>query len=334
MGQCAMRVRAFLQILGVSVLGAGALTGPVAGWAQNAYPTKPITLVVPYPPGGSSDAIGRAIAPKLAEKLGQPVIIDNRPGAGTAVAAGHVARSAPDGYTLLIGSGSMLTLNPAVRKDLPFDPVRSFEQIGLLSRAGMVLVAHKSAPYSTLAQLQAAAKSAPGTLAYGSFGAGTSAHFTAEMAWLAMGVQLLHIPYKGSAPMLADLVGGQVPLAVDTVVTAAPQIRAGKIKALAVASPKRLTSLPDVPTFAEAGFPDIVLESWGTILAPRGLPATVHDKLEKALMATMADAGVRKALASQGVEAVVGSAAQATALIEKELPKMRAIAARAHMAAD
>lgn len=329
-----MRVRKFLQVLGLGLAGAAGLAGTAAAWAQAAYPTKPITLVVPYPPGGSSDAIGRAIAPKLAEKLGQPVIIDNRPGAGTAVAAGYVARSAPDGYTLLIGSGSMLTLNPAVRKDLPFDPVKSFEQIGLLSRAGMVLVANQSAPYSTLAQLQAAAKKAPGALAYGSFGAGTSSHFTAEMAWLAMGVQLLHIPYKGSAPMLTDLVGGQVPLAVDTVVTATPQIRAGKVKALAVASPKRLASLPDVPTFAEAGFPDVVLESWGTILAPRGLPAAVHAKLEKALMTTMADPGVRKALADQGVEAVVGTAAQAAALIEKELPQMRAIAARSHITSD
>ena len=315
-----------------AVAGMGAAASVMAQPA--AYPTRAVTLVVPFPPGGSSDTIGRAIAPKLGEKLGQPVIIDNRPGGGTAVAAGFVARSAPDGYTLLIGSGSMLTLNPAVRKDLPYDSVKSFEQIGMVSRAGMVLLAGKSAPYDTLAQLQGAARKEPGEVPYASFGAGTASHFAAEMAWLAMGVQLLHVPYKGSAPMLTDLIGGQLPLAMDTVVTAAPQIKAGKVKAIAVASPKRLATLPQVPTFAEAGFPDVVLESWGTLIAPRGLPAAVHAKLEKALADTMADPGVRKALAEQGVEAVVGSSAQANALLERELPLMRAVAARARMTAD
>lgn len=305
-----------------------------AAAAQPAYPTRPITLVVPFPPGGSSDTIGRAIAPKLGEKLGQTVVIDNKPGGGTAVAAGYVARSAPDGYTLLIGSGSMLTLNPAVRKDLPYDSVKSFEQIGMLSRAGMVLLAGKDTPYTTVAQVQAAAKKAPGQLPYASFGAGTASQFTAEIAWLALGVQLLHVPYKGSAPMLTDLIGGQLPLAMDTVVTAAPQIKAGKVRAIAVASAKRLPTLPQVPTFAEAGFPDVVLDSWGTIMAPRGLPKAVHAKLEKALMETMADPGVRKALADQGVEAVVGPATQADALLERELPLMRAVAARARISAD
>ncbi|WP_333908851.1 Bug family tripartite tricarboxylate transporter substrate binding protein [Acidovorax sp. GBBC 3334] len=317
-----------------AAVAAAAWVGAAGALAQPAYPSRAITLVVPFPPGGSSDTIGRAIAPKLGEKLGQPVIIDNRPGGGTAVAAGYVARSAPDGYTLLIGSGSMLTLNPAVRRDLPYDSVRSFEQIGMVSRAGMVLLAGKDAPFGTLAQLQAAAKKAPGQLPYASFGAGTASHFAAEMAWLALGVQLLHVPYKGSAPMLTDLIGGQLPLAMDTVVTAAPQIKAGKVRAIAVASPQRLATLPQVPTFAEAGFPGVVLESWGTLIAPRGLPPAVHARLEKALAETMADPGVRKALADQGVEAVVGSSAQADALLERELPLMRAVAARARMTAD
>ncbi|AVS72749.1 Bug family tripartite tricarboxylate transporter substrate binding protein [Paracidovorax cattleyae] len=318
-----------------TAVAAGAWMGAAGALAQPAaYPSRPVTLVVPFPPGGSSDTIGRAIAPRLGEKLGQPVVIDNRPGGGTAVAAGYVARSAPDGYTLLIGSGSMLTLNPAVRRDLPYDSVKSFEQIGLVSRAGMVLLAGKDAPFSTVAQVQAAAKKAPGQLPYASFGAGTASQFAAEMAWLAMGVQLLHVPCKGSAPMLTDLIGGQLPLAMDTVVTAAPQIRAGKVRAIAVASPRRLATLPQVPTFAEAGFPDVVLESWGSLIAPRGLPPAVHAKLEKALAETMADPGVRKALADQGVEAVVGSAAQANALLERELPLMRAVAARARISAD
>ncbi|QEI09317.1 tripartite tricarboxylate transporter substrate binding protein [Pigmentiphaga aceris] len=311
-----------------------ALMAPSIVAAQAAYPSRPVTLVVPFPPGGSSDVIGRAIAPKLAEQLGQPVIIENRPGAGTAIAAGYVARSAPDGYTLLIGSGSMLTLNPAVRKDLPYDSTKSFEQIGMLSRAGMILVASNDSPFKTVADVQAAAKKASGQLPYGSFGAGTASHFTAEMAWLAMDTKLLHVPYKGSSPMLVDLMGGQVPLAMDTVVTARPLISSGKIRAIAVASPRRLAILPNVPTFAEAGFPNVVLESWGSIMAPRGLPKPVHAKLEKALNVIMADPGVVRILAEQGVEAVVGPASQVDALLAKEIPAMRAVAARAQITAD
>jgi len=325
-------VRSFvLQALPLIVL---ASVVPSMSAAQDAYPSRAISLVVPFPPGGSSDVIGRAIAPKLAELLGQPVVIDNRPGAGTAIAAGFVARSAPDGYTLLIGSGSMLTLNPAVRKDLPYDSIKSFEQIGMLSRAGMVLVAGADSPFKTVADIQAAAKKASGQLPYGSFGAGTSSHFAAEMAWLAMDTKLLHIPYKGSSPMLVDLMGGQIPLAMDTVVTARPLISSGKIRAIAVASPKRLAVLPNVPTFAEAGFPNVVLESWGSIMAPRGLPKPVHAKLEKALNETMADPNVVRILAEQGVEAVVGPALQVDALLAQEIPTMRTVAERAQIIAD
>ena len=302
--------------------------------AQAVYPSRPISLVVPFPPGGSTDIVARAIAPKLGERLGGTVVIDNRPGAGTAIGAGHVAKAAADGYTLLMGAGSTLTLNPAVRRNLPYDPVKSFDPVGMVSRTGLVLIANPQVPVNTVAELSAAAKSAPGKWAYASFGAGTSSHFAAEMAFHAMGIRLTHVPYKGSAPAMTDLIGGQVPFAMDTVTAAMPQLKAGKIKVIAVASPKRAALLPQVPTFAEAGYPDVKLESWIMLLAPKGTPAGVQAQLQKALAATLSDAGVRKQLTDNGLEPSYSTAAEASALIDAELPLMRATAARANIQAD
>lgn len=322
--------RPVLCALGLVALGAS------SGWAvaDPAYPARPITLVVPFPPGGSADVIGRAIAPKLGERLGAAVIVDNRPGAGTAIGAAYVAKAAPDGYTLLLGSGSTLTLNPAIRKALPYDAVKSFEPVGMVSRAGLVLLAHPSTPINNLGGLKTAVQSAPGKYAYASFGAGTSSHFAAEMGFYAMGIKLMHVPYKGSAPAMTDLIGGQVPFSVDTVTAALPQLRAGKIKAIAIASSKRAAALPDVPTFAESGYADVKLDSWSMLLTPRGVPAAVKAKLQKALAETLSDAGVRKTLADQGLEPSFSTALEAAALIENELPLMRATAARAGIQAD
>jgi len=316
----------------LALLGALCLTG--LAQAQAVYPNRPISLVVPFPPGGSTDIVARAIAPKLGERLGGTVVIDNRPGAGTAIGAGYVAKATADGYTLLMGAGSTLTLNPAVRKNLPYDPVRSFDPVGMVSRTGLVLIANPQVPVNTVADLAAAAKGAPGKWAYASFGAGTSSHFAAEMAFHAMGIQLTHVPYKGSAPAMTDLIGGQVPFAMDTVTAAMPQLKAGKIKVIAVASPKRMALMPQVPTFAEAGYPDVKLESWIMLMAPKGTPATVQAKLQKALAATLADAGVRKHLTDNGLEPSWSTAAEASALIDAELPLMRATAVRANIQAD
>ncbi|MDM0035608.1 tripartite tricarboxylate transporter substrate binding protein [Variovorax sp. J22P271] len=299
--------------------------------AQDNWPSRPITMVVPFPPGGGGDAQGRLLALKLTEKLGQNVIVDNRPGAGTAIGAAYVANAKADGYTLLMSSASTFTLNPAIRKTLPYDPVKSFEPIGIVSRVGLVMLAHPSVPVNNVKELVAAAKGAPDKYAYASFGAGTSSHFAAEMALQAMGIRLVHVPYKGSGPAMTDLIGGQVPFSFDTVTAALPQIKAGKVKAIAVTTAKRSALMPGVPTFAESGYPAAVLDSWGMVVAPRGLPPVVHARLEKALAETLADPAVRKGFADQGVEPGFVGSAQAAAQLEAELPLMRAVAVRANI---
>jgi tripartite-type tricarboxylate transporter receptor subunit TctC len=198
-----------LRALGLAALCALGLHATAS--AEDSYPSRPITIVVPFPPGGGGDVQGRLLAQKLGEKLGQTVIVDNKPGAGTAIGAAFVANAKADGYTLLMSSASTYTLNPAIRKSLPYDPIRSFEPIGIVSRVGLVLLANPKVPVNNLKELVAAAKTAPDKYSYASFGAGTSSHFAAEMALQAMGIRLMHVPYKGSGPAMTDLIGGQVP---------------------------------------------------------------------------------------------------------------------------
>jgi tripartite-type tricarboxylate transporter receptor subunit TctC len=262
------------------------------------------------------------------------VVVDNRPGAGTVIGAAYVANAKPDGYTLLMSSNSTYTLNPAIRKSLPYDPIKSFQPIGIIGRVGLVMLANASVPVSNVKELVTAVKAAPDKFAYASFGPGTSSHFAAEMALQAMGIKLTHVPYKGSGPAMTDLIGGQVPFAFDTVTAAAPQIKAGKVKAIAVTTARRSPLLPNVPTFAESGYPAVVLDSWGMVAGPRGLPAAVQAKLEKALGETIADASVRTKLADLGVEAGFVGSAQAAAHLDAELPLMRAIAVRANIQPD
>ncbi|GJG94956.1 tripartite tricarboxylate transporter substrate binding protein [Cupriavidus pauculus] len=298
------------------------------------FPSKPIQLVIPFPPGGATDVIGRLVGKKLGDKLGQTVVVDNRPGAGTIVGASYVAKAAPDGYTLLASSGTTFTVNPAIHAKLPYDPVKSFEPIGFTGRTGLILLANKDQPIGNLKQLVAAAKAQPGKLTYGSFGSGTTAQFAGEMLFNLAGVKLLHVPYKGSAPAMTDLIGGQIPFTVDTVAAAIPQVKAGKVKAIAVTTAKRSSLLPDVPTAAEAGVPGIDADTWLALVAPRGLPADVKQKLEKALAEVMADADTRAALVKAGFEPIEGNGAAVSAQITKELPLMRATAQRANITAD
>jgi len=322
----------FLRTFGLAALGAFSAFGlPPAAVAQDSFPSRPITIVVPFPPGGGGDVQTRFLAQKMAEKLGQSVIVDNKPGAGTAIGAAFVANAKPDGYTLLMSSASTYTLNPAIRKSLPYDPVKSFEPIGIVSRVGLVMLANPAVPVNNVKELAAAARAAPDKYAYASFGSGTSSHFAAEMALQAIGVKLMHVPYKGSGPAMTDLIGGQVPFSFDTVTAALPQIRAGKVKAIAITTARRSPLMPDVPTFAESGFPSAVIDSWGMVAAPRGLPPAVRARLEKALAETLADPAVRKGFADQGVEASFIGSAQAAAQLEAELPLMRAIAVRANI---
>ena len=302
--------------------------------AQEAYPSKPITLVIPFPPGGSADILGRIIGKRLSERLGQPVIMDNRPGAGTVLGAALVAKAPADGYTLLVSSGSTFTVNPAVRPNLPYDPIKSFEPIAIVARIPLILVANKSVPVGGVKEFVTAARTDASRYAYASFGSGTTSHFTAEIVLQAVGAKLTHVPYKGSAPAMTDLIGGQVPFSFDTVTAALPHLKSGKIKAIAVTTAKRSAQLPEVPTFAEAGYPEVNADTWIMLAAPKGTPPAVRARLEKTLAELSATPELRAALLAQGAEPTFGNAAAAVAQIERELPLMRAVARRANIQAD
>jgi tripartite-type tricarboxylate transporter receptor subunit TctC len=307
---------------------------PGMALAQTAWPAKPITLVVPFPPGGSADVIGRLVGQRMSDELGQAVIIDNRPGAGTAIAAGLVAKAPADGYTLFLSSGSTFTANPAIRSNLPYDTLKSFDPIAIVARIPLIVLANKDVPVNNVKEFVAAIKASPDKYSYASFGAGTTSHFTGEIVLHAVGAKLMHVPYKGSAPAMTDLIGGQVPFSVDTVTAAIPQLKAGKVKAIAVTTAKRSSQLPDVPTFAEAGYRDIDADTWIMLVAPKGTPAPVRERLEKALAKIIATPAAKSALQAQGAEPAFAGAAASLAQIERELPLMRAVAQRADIKAD
>lgn len=319
----------------IGVLAAcSAWLAPWQGALAQAYPSKPVTLVIPFPPGGATDIVGRLVGKKLGDKLGQPVVIDNRAGAGTIVGASFVANAPSDGYTLLISSGSTFTANPALHAKLAYDPVKSFEMIGGVARVSLVLLATRDFPVDNLKQLVAAAQKAPDKYFYGSFGSGTTSHFAGELLWSAVGVKVQHVPYKGSAPAMTDLIAGQIPLTVDTVAAALPQIKAGKIKAIAVTGPTRAPQLPGVPTVAESGYPGFTADSWLALAAPRGLPPEARARLQTALAEVMNDAEVRDKLLEGGLQAAYEPAVAAAARIDDELPRMRAIAQKANIKAE
>ena len=292
--------------------------------AAAGFPDKPLTLVVPYPPGGATDTVARIVAKSMGQRLGQTVVVDNRAGAGTAIGAGAVAQAAPDGYTLLISSNTTFTVNPALKSKLPYDAQKSFESIGLIGTSPLVLLANPALPANNVKELVALARAKPGSLAYGSFGNGTTSHFAGEMFKVVTGTDILHVPYKGSAPAMTDLIGGQVQLTFDTNVAALPMLQSHKVKALAVTSAQRSPSMPDVPTVAESGYPDFEMVPWITIVAPRGLPAPVRQALGKALADTLGDPAVRGDLVKAGVDVGWQPGSFYDARVAKELPLLRA----------
>ena len=321
-------------LVGVALAGLG--MGPLRLAHADGYPAKPVQLVVPFPPGGAVDIVGRTISKKLGDRLGQPIVVENKAGAGTVVGAAYAANAPADGYTLLIssGSGSTFSVNPALNAKLPYDPVKSYEPVGLVARVPLILLAHRDVPVNNLRQLIAAVQRTPDKFSYGSFGNGTTGHFAAELTWSAAGIERIHVPYRGSAPAMADLMCGQIPFTIDTVAAALPQLKAGKIKAIAVTGATRAMQLPDVPTVAESGFTGFSANSWLAVVAPRGLPAEAKAKLHKALAETMADAEIRSKLITAGLEPSYATGDAVLAQIEDELPRMRAIAQRAQIRAD
>jgi len=323
----------FLRRLATGLLTAAAA---LAAWpALAAFPERPISLVVPYPPGGAADVLGRIVARHLTTQIaGSTVIVDNKAGAGTAVGAQAVAQAAPDGHTLLISSNTTWTMNPALKSKLPYDTLKSFEAVGTIGGIPLVLITHPSVPAGNVKELVALAKAQPGKLNYASFGTGTSSHFAGEMFKAAAGVDIVHVPYKGGAPAMQDLIGGQVPIAFDTNVATAPQLAAGKIKALALTSSRRLAGLPGVPTMAEAGLPGFELTAWITVVAPRGLPDAVRGTLVKALADAMATPAMQADLAKAGLDVGYEPPATFEARVAKELPVMRDLVKKAGITVD
>ncbi len=324
-------LRGSSAVLGLA-LAAGLALAPAAARAD--FPERPLQLVVPFPAGGATDVLGRLVAVELGKQLGQSVVVENRAGAGTSIGATYAARAKPDGYTLLFTSTTTFTINPAIYPNLAYDPPKSFEGIGQVGSTGLMLLANPKAPASDMAQFVEQAKAKPGEVFYGSFGAGTTAHFAAEILAAAAGVKLSHVPYKGSSPAMTDLIGGQIPYSVDTTAAAVPQVKAGTVKAIVTTAATRSKLLPDVPTAAESGYPDVKMDTWLALVAPRGLPAEVRRKLEQALAAVVADPQVQQKMIENGFEPDYASGAQVDVRIVKDMPAMKAVAAKAGIQAN
>ncbi|VTU16310.1 Argininosuccinate lyase [Variovorax sp. SRS16] len=279
----------------------------LAAHAQGAYPNHPVVMVVPYPAGGSADILARTVGQKLGERLGQPVVIENRGGAGTAIGARYAAGAAPDGYTLLMGTVSSQAINPAMNK-VGYDPIKDFTAVAPVASIPFVLVANPSLAANSIADVIAMAKAKPGELSYASAGPGTSNHLAGELLASAAQIQLLHVPYKGSAPALNDVLAGQVPLMFDLQATAAPFVRAGKLKALAVTGKTRSSAMPNVPTAIESGLPGYEVTAWFGVFAPAGLPTAIRDRLNADITAVIKTPDMQKRLHDLGAEPDYGSA--------------------------
>ena len=267
------------------------------------WPERALRMTIGYPPGGAADGVARLLLEPMSKALGQPLVMDYKPGAGGATAAEAVARAVPDGYALHLIEASVFTALPHLRK-LAFDPVRALQPIGMVAVGGVLIVAHPSAGMFNLTELIKAAKASPGQLAYGTSGVGGAQHLAAEHFQAAAGIKLRHIPYKGGAPAMNDLLGGQIPLLFSSMTPAVPMVKSGRIKALGVTSVARSSLLPEVPTVAEQGLPGFESEVWLAVAGPVGLPDAVSRKIGAALAAANADPGVQAQIRSQGYEPV------------------------------
>lgn len=284
------------------------------------FPGKPIRIVVPFPPGGATDAAARLVATKMSEKWGQPVVVDNRAGAGGNVGSDLVAKSAPDGYTLVMGVTGSHAINTSLYSKMPYDPVADFVPISQVAVVPNVLVVHPSVPARNLAELVALAKREPGKLNYASLGNGTAAHLGMEMLKSAAGIDIAHVPYKGSAPAVSDLLGGQVQMMVDGLPSALPHVKAGQLRAIALTSLHRAPALPDLPTIAET-YPGFYADAWSGLFAPKGTPQPIVDKLSNEVQRILRLPDVRDKLAALGAEPVGSTQAEFAAHLKREIDK-------------
>jgi len=297
------------------------------------YPSKPIKVVVPFPPGGTTDTLMRNIAPRLQQSLKQPVVIENKGGAAATLGADFVAKSAPDGYTLLVGAAHH-TIAQSVFTKLPYQFGTDLAPITMLALVPNVVVVNAAVPAKSVKELVAITKASPDKYNYGSAGPGSAHHLIGEMFKLETGAQLAHIPYKGSGPAVADLLGGQISVMFDTVTSALPHIKAGKTRALAVTTAKRSSALPDVPTLAEAGVPNIDVGTWFGLMAPAATPAPIVARLNKEVVAILNDPAVQKQLLDQGIELQSSTPAELKARVDKELKEFGALAKRAKLTVE
>ncbi len=290
--------------------------------AQAAYPSKPVRIIVPSTPAGVLDNVTRALAPRLADLLGQPIVIENKGGAGGNIGAEAAARSPADGYTLFIGFNATHGANLALFGKLGYDPVKDFAPISLLASVANIISVHPSVPVNSLTELVAMARAKPGQLSYASSGNGTSTHLAAELFKALAGVDITHIPYKGSAPAVADTIAGHVPMIVDSVASSTAQVKAGKLKPLATTSPKRLAVLPELPTVAESGYPGFASVAWLGLLAPAGTPRAIVEQLNAQVLKVMALPETRERMAAFGVEITTSTPDEFAAHIRSEMAKL------------
>jgi len=301
----------------------GALALSTAALAQ--YPDHPVTIIVPFTAGGSSDIVARTVQPKLSQLLGQPIIVDNKPGANSGLAATYVAKAKNDGYTLLVGSIGTYAINPVLYKDLGYEPRRDFDLLTVAVRTPNALVAHPGFPPNSVAELVEYLKKNPNQVSFASSGTGSSDHLTAALFWQKTGTTGIHIPYKGGSAAHLDLISGTANVSFQNLGSITNHVRGGKMKLLAVASDKRDPTFPNVPTMAEAGVAGLEVYSWQAVVAPKGLPRDVHAKLQSALITALKDPDVTKKFNDIGFEVVANSTAEFNTLLTSELARWKQV---------
>jgi tripartite-type tricarboxylate transporter receptor subunit TctC len=318
-----------------SILIAACAVAAGSSFAQGTtWPQKPITYIVPFPPGGTTDILARTIALKLGPALGTTIVVENKPGAGGNIGSDFVAKAKPDGYTILGGTISSHAINPSIYKTMPYDALKSFQPITLIGTNANVLVVSAGSPFKSVQDVIAAAKAKPGTISFASAGNGTSQHLSGELFKSLAGIQMEHVPYKGSGPAIQDVMAGHVPMMFDTTVVAAPHIQSGKLRALAVTSAKRVKSLPNVPTMVEAGVPGYDLVSWQGIFAPAGTPKDVVQRLNAELVKILKQPDVRERFESLGLEPVGNTPDEFAAFQRAEVAKWAKVVKDAKITAD
>lgn len=326
-----MRRRTAVALAALSTLAAVAL--PQAAQAQ-AYPNKPIRLVVPFTPGGVTDTSGRVIAEQLGKRLGQNVVVDNKPGASGNIGTQMVAAADPDGYTLLLAFDGTMVINPHVFAKVPFDTVKDFAPVGKIGDAVLILVAHPGFPGKKLQDVIAMSKTQAGGLSYGTSGTGGTPHIAGELLRQRTGANLVHVPYKGGGQAMTDVMGGSIPLVYTAVAGAVQHVKAGKLHAVAVSSTQRVASLPDVPTFIESGVADFEASSWVGLMAPAKTPKAVIDKLNAELNAVLADPAVRERLSGLGITPTPGAPEKFAAEIQRDLQRYGQVVKAANIKAE